>query len=154
MSTYATPADLALYGLPAAALVGIDPTTQQQPALDAASAEADTYLRNKFTLPLIAPYPKDLVKYVCKIAAWELLAVRGFNPESGSDVAVRTGYKDAVNWLEKVSRGDITPAITDSAQSPVSTGGPFVLQPQVSDTLTDANGNPALVSGAPTARGW
>ena len=43
------------------------------------------------------------------MAAWGLLARRGFNPEAGADIAVRRNYEDAVGWLRDVARGHLEP---------------------------------------------
>lgn len=130
------------------------PAQRQQAALDAASTYADAYLDDKFTLPILTPSP-DLVVAVCAIAGWNLLRVRGFNPEDGANVAIRYGYEDAVKWLRDVAAGRITPQLVDSSGAAVGTlGDPYVLQPQLSQTLTDQNGLPAMVAGTPTSRGF
>jgi phage gp36-like protein len=149
VSSYATLTDLTTLGVPSAALSGVS-TVEQQRALDAASTLADGYLRAKFTLPISIP-SIDLVEAVCKVAAYSLLSVRGYNPETGSDPNVRDRYKDAIAWLKGVAEGSITPALTDSSPGGVL-GGPFVLQAQLSGSASD--GLPVVVPGAPRARGW
>ncbi len=151
MASYADPTDLVRFGLPAAATEGID-VGDIQAALDAASDLADGYLRARFTLPITAP-TNDLKSAVARIAAYELLSTRGYNPETGSDPNVRDRYSDAIAWLKGVAKGDITPALTDSSPAG-QLGGPFVLQAQLSTNTTDQNGNPAIVVGRPAARGW
>jgi len=59
---------------------------QRQQALIDASAEANSYIGDKLNLPLaplavppaVAPYDRQLVRCVCKIAAWNCIALRGF----------------------------------------------------------------------------
>lgn len=148
MSSYATTSDLASLGLPTAVLDGIAVEDQQR-ALDAASTLADGYLRGKFTLPITTP-SVDLVEAVCKVAAYSLLAVRGYNPETGSDPNVRDRYRDAIAWLQGVAAGRITPAITDSSVSG-RIGGRFVVQPRLT---TSSDGSTVISSGAPSPRGW
>lgn len=100
---YATTTDLARLGLPAAALTGVSSTVQEA-ALDAASRLADSYLRARYATPLTS-YGVDLTRAVCSIAAWDLLRVRGYDPNRGGDEAVRLGHTDAVKWLRDVSNG-------------------------------------------------
>jgi phage gp36-like protein len=154
VSSYATLADLNAYGLPASALGDVT-LLDQQAQLDAASTLADGFLRNRFTLPIVAPFSADLVMAVAQIAAWNLLRRRGFNPEDPGGEAVRLGYTDAMAWLKRVADGTTTPMLTDSSGQPAggSTGGPFVVQPQSTGT-TDAAGYPGLTTGTPRSRGW
>jgi phage gp36-like protein len=147
VSSYATLTDLTTLGVPAGAISSIS-SGDQQKALDAASTLADGYLRGKFTLPIATP-SVDLVEAVCKVAAYSLLSVRGYNPETGSDPNLRDRYKDAIAWFQGVAAGRITPALTDASVG--SVGGPFVVQPTMAEGL---DGSSRLVSGAPRARGW
>ena len=110
---YATAADLASHGLPDVALAGFT-SIQITAALVNASDEADSYLRARYQLPLVT-WGADITSKVCQIAAWHLLCSKGFNPESGSDIAVRTRYTDAVAWLRNVSK-----RITHANVTPVS----------------------------------
>lgn len=157
MSSYATPGDLVVHGGVPDALTDI-PVPDQQAALDSASTVADGYLRSRFTLPLIpsgtAPlWPVDLVSAVCRIAYYTLLSARGFNPEQGSDSNIRSRYNDAMAWLKDVAKGNVTPMVTDSSVNG-ALGGPFVVQPVLSDTVTNPDGSAAIVVSAPSARGW
>lgn len=107
MSSYATITDLTTYGLPAAALAGIY-QDQVQDALDAASTTADSYLALRFTVPYANP-GADLKDAVSRIAAFNLMATRGYNPD-GDAGQLRLRYEDAIRWLEKVSAGKVQPA--------------------------------------------
>lgn len=147
MSSYATLAHLAQFGVPSSALSGISPDAQQA-ALDAASTRADGYLKNHFKLPITTP-SIDLVEAICRIAAYNLLSVRGYNPETGGDTNLRDRFLDAVKWLEGVARGSITPDLQDSSPGGVL-GGPYVVQSQ----LSDSGGASVIVAGSPRARGW
>lgn len=121
---YATLADLLTCGLPAAAIASIDDPTRQA-ALDDRSAYADTYLGDKETLPLLAPYDRTLVRYVCFLAAWDLICFRGFNPDNPGDAIVRQRYEDADKWLVRVANGQARLAIVRPGTAPQS------LQPDV-----------------------
>ncbi len=116
MASYATHIQFqnAAFGLPAKALAAVSPT-EQLAALEAASRDADSYLANRYTLP-ITQWGTDLTNAVCNIAAYNLLAGRGFAPNSGSsDEHVRLRYEDAIRWLRDCSSGKATPTnITDS----------------------------------------
>lgn len=121
---YATLADLASCGLPASALASIS-DSDKQVALDDHSAEADTYIGDKYQLPLIAPYDRTLVRMVCFRAAWDLLCLRGFNPSDPTDSVVGQRADHALKWLERVSNGqarlNVTQSAPESAQPDVYT---------------------------------
>lgn len=117
---YATTEDLQnpALGLPARALQGVN-TLDLEAALIASSDLIDSYLSNRYTLP-IRVWAQD-TRWACAvIAAYTLLAGRGMNPQSGSaDEQVRLRYEDAIRWLKDCARGlasptgieDSTPAI-------------------------------------------
>lgn len=100
---YATRTDLTTHGLSSAALGSIS-TTAQDAALDAASQVADSYLRSRYATP-VTGYGTDLTRAVCSIAAWDLLSVRGFDPQRGGDESLRLRAEDALRWLRDVSAG-------------------------------------------------
>lgn len=123
MPTYATRADLPRHGLPAALLATIA-AADQDAALAKASRDADGYLGKRFTLPLTA-WGEDLGARVCAIAAYDLLSVRGMNPD-GSDKHIADRNAEAVAWLAGVAAGRIEPAgIVDSTPA-VHEGGAVV----------------------------
>ncbi len=118
MSQYAQILDLQQQGINPAAIGGPTAPTDQQlnAGLTAASGFADDYLGNRYKLPLQAPYPPSLVMWVCQMAAWFVMKVRGFNPEG--DPTVRKGFEDGRAWLRDVSNGDATPyGVVDSSGS-------------------------------------
>lgn len=104
---YADRTDFTRLGLPAGALTSV-PTDSQDAQLAAASSFVDGYLAKRFTLPLSA-WGDDVTRATCAVAAWDSLTVRGFNPNSPADVAVRMRYEDIVRWLEKVASGAVVP---------------------------------------------
>ena len=135
MSRYATQSDLNLYGLPLPALQSL------------VSSDLDGYLAQRFDLPLVEPIPVSIKQKVCQIAQWELLSVRGFNPELGSHVIVRQRFEDAIAWCRDVAAARVTPQVTDS--TPGESGdGPFAVSAQT-DRSTGV-----VVASAPRLRGW
>lgn len=113
MPRYATTSDLARLGIATNALSALATATQEA-ALDAASSLADGYLASRYALPLTA-WGDDLRLHVAGMAAFRLLAGRGYDPQRGGDEVIRMLWDDAIRWLERVSAGNVTPAgITDS----------------------------------------
>lgn len=121
MSQYATIAELYLYGAPSTVFGGLASTVLDD-ALQAASGRVDSALRThraNSQLPMTA-WGADVRQAVCKIAAYEVLSVRGFNPAAGSDANIRMRYDDAERWIRGIARGeihlDVTPALTSASQ--------------------------------------
>ena len=127
---YATPSDLARLGVAAAALSDV-PVPDQEAALDAASRLADSYLARRYRLPLVS-WGDDLKRAVALIAAYDLIAVRGFAPE-GADEHLRLRYEDAIRWLEQVAKGEVEAQVEEAAG-------------------TEEKGAPVFVG--PPPRGW
>jgi phage gp36-like protein len=123
VSSYALPADLAKFGIASQALAGIS-SEDQQAALDAASATADGYLQSRFRLPLTA-WGDDLRRVVCQIAAYDLLANRGYAPQAEGNTTIADRAEAATNWLRDVSKGIVTPLVTET--SPAAKDSPRVL---------------------------
>jgi phage gp36-like protein len=116
--SYANLDDFDQHGVPKAALASRTPS-QKAEALAAASTQADGYLKVRYDLPLVS-WGGDLVKAICKIAAYEEMAVRGFNPD-GADDHIRQRYEDAIKWLMDVAKGLIDPV--DLVESPAPADG-------------------------------
>jgi phage gp36-like protein len=113
---YADPSHLVQFGLPAATLTGLS-TEDQEAALEAASDYIDSYLAQRFTLPL-TDWQDDLRRATCHVAGWDILARRGFNPDRPIDGVVRKRYEDTIRWLEKVARGELGPVgVVDSTEA-------------------------------------
>ncbi len=148
---YATRDDLDTCGLPAGALASVDDDVKDQ-ALEDRSAYADSYLGDKVTLPLTAPYDRTLVRYVCYMAAWDLICFRGFNPDNPADTVMRQRYEDADKWLVRVANGQ--------ARINVIQAAPPSLQPDVSsncqrgygDMTGNGNTDDPIVGGS--GGGW
>jgi len=137
---YATPADLvARYGadevrqltdreLPAQG----DPVDAvAQTALDDASATVDGFIGTRYSTPLGATYPPEIVRVTCEIARYALHGV-------GVPETVRLNYADALRWLRSVADGKLALVGADgslvamrqgglslSAVSPYGQGGAF-----------------------------
>ena len=80
--------------------------------LDAASAQADGYLRRAgYTLPLTS-VGEDLKAAVGSIAAYHLASKLGLLPEPAAQSAIYLRHKSAVEWLRGVADGSITPIVT------------------------------------------
>jgi phage gp36-like protein len=86
-----------------------------QGALDDASAEIDSYLQSRYSLPLTT-VPLTLVRHCCSIARYLLYADAA--PEE-----VRNRYKDAVTYLTNLSKGLVNIG-ADPATGPGATDGP------------------------------
>lgn len=128
MAAYATTSDLYRLALRRTALEGI-PQADQERALEAASRLADSYLQARYRLPLTA-WGDDLRRAVAVIAAYDLLAGRGFAPE-GVDEHIRLRYEDAITWLRDVSRGAATPVgVVDFSPSVPDEGIAVVSDPK------------------------
>lgn len=98
-------------------------TQQQQACLDA-TEEADSYIRGRFALPLLA-WGNDLTRYTAYIAIYLLMSGPiGWAATSGNpDSNVTTNYYRAVGWPDRPGTGwfpgiqrqaihpDVTPTI-------------------------------------------
>lgn len=124
MPQYAARSQLAQFGLPSGALTGIA-TADQDAQLQAASVEADTYIARQKKIPLVT-WDLALTKAVCKIAAWDLLVVRGVNPD-GPDSVFEKRHDEAIAWLKMVAEGKVQlGAFTSDSTPHEDEGGPEV----------------------------
>ena len=102
---YATLDDWNEAGIPAAATVNVD-LNKVQKALMRASREADTYLRDRYHLPMKCPIDPALTQWVIAIAVYRIMSLRGYNPNAnGADVTIRMNFDDAMKSLGKVANG-------------------------------------------------
>ncbi len=83
--------------LPAAGAVVVE-------VVDRALADADgvvnRFLGARFSVPLGAPYPSDLVRVACDVARYFL------HDQAPTEIA-RTHYEDALAWLRSVADGKL-----------------------------------------------
>lgn len=133
IQSYATLDDLQSAGLPPGALGTVDLATQQA-ALVRASRVADTFMRDRYTLPLCCPYDPALVDWVCQIAAYRLMQRRGFNPNGGIDTSIALGYQDAIKSLTRVANGQQQLAVVQAE--------PASLQPAIGTNVARGYGGP------------
>jgi phage gp36-like protein len=93
-------------------------------ALQRATDEIDSYLGQRFSLP-IRPTPRFLRSLAVDIASYHVLSRRGFDPESADQIVVER-YANAVKWLEKASKGQVSIPADDGTlipPSPTTEGG-------------------------------
>lgn len=131
--SYCDPADLTQY-LPESVLTLVTPTQLQQ-ACDDASQEADSYMRGRYSLPLLA-WGNDVRRYTAWIAVYLVCQLIGFAPQAGSDQLIVQRYYQAVGWPDRpgtgwfpgIQRQAIHPDVTPSVPTP---GDPTHDLPQV-----------------------
>lgn len=111
MSSYAALADLYRFGAPATAFSTIS-IADQQAALDNASAKIDEFLTARYPLPLIS-WPVSITEYAARIAAYNVLSVRGYNPAIGNegDTNLKSRYDDAIRMLTLIQKQQMHPAV-------------------------------------------
>ncbi len=111
---YCTAADLGVFGVNAEALEALPLQTNELPPIIAASAKIDSYLRNRYVLPLTR-VGEDIKEACAIIAAYRVLSVRGLKPgENPEDANIRLQYEDTIAWLKMVADGKVSPDIDDS----------------------------------------
>ncbi len=93
----ATVADLNLYGIKGAALATFTDAEKLR-FIAAASLEFTSAASAQKKPPYQDPIPDHVVMEVCKVAAYEMLRARGYDPETG-DKNVKVGADEArANW--------------------------------------------------------
>jgi phage gp36-like protein len=142
---YATQTDLTRIGLPSNALLTLD-AEQIAAALQNASDRADAYLRARYgntSVPL-AKWDSTITEAVSKIAAYELMNLRGHKPGGPDWELWRSRQQEALEYLGQIQRQQAHPLVTlaGGAQAPQ--------QPNLTSTsVVD------LSSGATSpTRGW
>lgn len=144
-SQYCFPPDLTTTGVNPTALQNLL-LAQQNAACIQASEIADSYMRGRYQLPLLA-WGTDLTYRVAIIAVYLLLQARGMNPAAGADDRIRLNYEDSIRWLEGVQRQSVHPNVTPSVPQP---GDPVHDLPQVHTqpmrgwTQFSGNGTPSV----------
>src|SRR6266550_1591408 len=84
-------------------------------ALDAASAQVDSYIGRVFNLPLKS-FGVELTQSTAAVAAYNLMSVRGFQA-GGSDQAETLEKRNdrALTWLKDIAAGRAKPSWPDTA---------------------------------------
>lgn len=121
---YASAADLALSGMPAASLSGVASEAQTE-ALAQASETIDSYLRARYTLPL-SEWGRDIKRACVIIAVYDILTFRGYVPQ-GEDDNFRLRYLDVIKWLEAVRDGKNEPSGVVDATPEESEEGAYIV---------------------------
>ncbi len=123
-SQYCDVTDLVKYLPPST--INLATSAQQLQACIDASDEADSYMRGRYTLPLLA-WGADVRSHVAWIACYQLMQTIGWRPEAGADKGVLERYYRAVGWPDRAGTGwfpgvqrqsihpDVTPSITTLA---------------------------------------
>lgn len=120
-------------------------------ALQAASAEADSYLAGQFQLPL-ATWDLALARAVCWIAAKGLYDEFGYNALAPVDQLIERRYEQAIEWLTKVGNEELFPQYADASGSTTPAGDFVVSDPAVGFTSRGV-GN-VVGSGSDWPWGW
>jgi phage gp36-like protein len=123
VTVYATKQDIINTGLPAAALENVTDSSITE-ALVNASSVADSYLASTYTLPFNT-INGALTQRTAEIAAWLIVATRGFNPSDPRDTVIRMRYDDAIKFFDRVSARRATlVGVVDSASPANSNPSP------------------------------
>lgn len=136
MSSYATVSELYVYGAPEKSFGQLS-TLQKEGALESASREVDTYLRARYSLPLSA-WDNSITEATCRIASYNLLSIRGYNPASGSDVNIKDRRDQAIAWLVKVEKQQAHPNVTTAQIDSPDLCQPTVISSSVINLSTGA----------------
>lgn len=126
MTDYADLADFYVYGL---TLVQCGPVSVGvvQSCIDARNEYADTKMRARYKLPLLAPFPADLKMHVCHLAAWDVWLIRGANPGAGADVNIPTRGELALRWFDDVERQRAHPNVVESGSEDPGYAAPRII---------------------------
>jgi hypothetical protein len=148
-----TPAQLLSY-LPAATL-NLATMAQQTQACADATEEADSYLRGRYAMPLLA-FGSDVTRHTAYIAIYQLMyGPVGLAPQAGADETITKNYYTAVGWPDRngtgwfprVQRQEIQPDVTPSVPVGADPGHdiPQVMsQPMRGWSQINARGRPCI----------
>jgi len=125
LTAYHTLADMHQYGIDPVACGRVS-TPDQEAIVAARNAWADSKLRGRYNLPLIA-WDVDLRMNLSFMSAWDVISRRGYNPAAPGDVTIRLRYDDAVKWFDGVERGNTHPNVTETTPSVPTMQAPMVI---------------------------
>lgn len=131
MSQYATAAQFYSLGLRQDAVpTGADVDTVLQACsgmVDGAAAASGRYT------PPFTTWSMEITLVVCKLAAYELLSVEGFNPDGNNhDRTVLERWRQAQAWLKALENGRPVTGVVDTAPGTVA---PTMMAEAFSDDL-------------------
>ncbi|MBE9102763.1 gp436 family protein [Vacuolonema iberomarrocanum] len=109
---------IALSNLSDASAQQVDATVLNR-ALNDASATIDSYLGQRYTLPLPEAIPNVLIRCCLNITRYLL---DSFNPRED----VRKRYEDELRWLEKLARGLLTLGLPSNDEGAADNSSEFV----------------------------
>lgn len=121
---YITDAEMLRLGLPGDALSAVPADVRDRFRL-AACDQASSYLKKRFTLPALE-WGTDLKVAVARVAAFEILSFRGFDPASESGALVVKRADDSLAWLRDVARGIVEPVDFIDSTPELDEQGPLV----------------------------
>ena len=136
MSMYAALPDLYTHGAPEKAFGQLE-EYQKNNAIIAASSVVDSFLRGRYSLPLL-DWDIAITEATCRIAAYNLLVARGYNPAAGSDPNILDRYNQAMMWLEKVQKQQAHPNIVAQPDNSPNYDQPTVITSSVVNLGTGA----------------
>lgn len=114
MSAYCTVDELSDFGISEDAIGAIE-APKLDAAITGASGLIDSYLKGRFTLPLIS-WGSDLRRAAAIITVYDVIQTRGYNPnEDSEDDQLRLRYLDVIQWLRDIAAEKATPTVEDSA---------------------------------------
>ncbi len=110
-SAYCSRTELYLWGAPSPAFSDVEPDNQDA-GIVGASAFIDSYIGNRFVLPLVS-YGADYKRCCAIISAYDLIfATRGVNPdEDGPKDPLLLRYEQMIEWLEGIRDGGSSSAV-------------------------------------------
>ncbi len=115
VNQYAQLSDLYNYGITAASLSHPSTgTSVQTQCLLAASAEMDGAFSQQHTMP-IQSWGTDVVMYCCWLATFQLIMIRGYDPENKADQIYKNRWDMAQSWLERIKKDRRSTSIIDSS---------------------------------------
>jgi hypothetical protein len=133
--------DLTTYGMPATSMGPVTPAVQSA-CLQGASDEAYAKMGQRYAPPWLS-WDVKTIMVVCAIAAFEIVNVRGYQPNSEADKYFKTRADAARKWLDEVERSTAHPLITPAANAPSAQYN----QPSVISSSTQTVGSGVGSSG-------
>lgn len=117
VTVYATIDDLTSLALTPEAVKRM-PVAQLDAILAQCSRTANMYLGQRYQLPLVA-HGADLTQIVCALAAYQIMTVRGWNPENPADRGIVQLRNDALALLKEVARGNASLDVVSTSPEPM-----------------------------------
>jgi phage gp36-like protein len=111
-----------------------------------AAAEIDAYIGARYTVPLVDPIPRVILRIAIDMTVYRLADIGGIG---GTD-ARRQRYEDAVALLKRLASGDITLGVGgDDGNGDIDSGTPAIVGGQILD-----DDSPERIFGRRQHSGW